>query len=290
MEVRLLLLVVTVLQVLWRRSWHGLMLGGCSGGLLVSSSHLLVPSTGRSHHRYFLSPDLLAGLAQVGINAMKHGLLGVLFDLNNIFKASGVDTSVSDDLVDVGFHTEVLLRVALVGKGFLALSRNVGPSESLIGVQAVITKKSRVELGDGTHLRVEEGVPQEEFFTLHEAVLLGKLVPLLGLGTNSELVQLLLLGGELVDESGSNFEVGPARVQELKGLKERPAVLPHEIVGDDARGTALAADGVDEYGLSCIYGLFYKFEELVCRLVFWVKEDLRSVKKNLTAAYLVFLI
>lgn len=93
---------------------------------------------------------------------------------------------------------------------------------------------------DWSHLRVDESVSEEKLITCKCGLLVAELVPLGGDVQTHLVGQTRFIGRQLVDESGSDFQVGAPRVQELERLEQRPLVLAHDVGGEGAGGSALA--------------------------------------------------
>jgi hypothetical protein len=71
-------------------------------------------------------------------------------------------------------------------------------------------------------LRVEVRVPKQGLFVL-VLPLLEDLVPVVRLGAEPLLLELALESEQLVEEVGSDLQVGSAAMQVLEGLVERPS-------------------------------------------------------------------
>ena len=95
---------------------------------------------------------------------------------------------------------------------------------------------------DRTHLGVDEGVSQQKFLARVRGILVGKLVPFARDVQVVEVLKASFVQGQLVDEGGSDLQIRPATVEELKALQQRPFVLAHDVAGEGARCTTLPTD------------------------------------------------
>lgn len=71
-----------------------------------------------------------------------------------------LDSSVGCYFLDIGLNAQVLLWVSFLSQEFSSLGGFINPPE-FIWLDYIAVKQSRVELGNWTHLSVEEGVPKQ---------------------------------------------------------------------------------------------------------------------------------
>ncbi len=75
---------------------------------------------------------------------------------------------------------------------------------------------------------------------------------------------------------GPYLQVGPAAIQKLQRLQQRPPVPLHYKRGECASGPALPPDRVHQDTLSSLMRLLYELKDRVGRLILLVENDLQG--------------